>query len=133
MMGAMYYFSTDTFSGDNTRGLIEKFFDWLLPDASPQTVITINFLIRKSAHFIEYAMLAGLLFRAIRSDSPVRWKIGWAIYSLAVVACWALLDEYHQSLTQTRGGSIYDSLLDTSGGLFALIVIAIFFRRGNRN
>jgi VanZ family protein len=34
-----------------------------------------------------------------------------------------LLDEFHQTFTQTRGGSIYDSLLDFSGGLTALLVL----------
>ena len=132
-MGMIYYFSTDTFSGDNTGGLIEQIFDRLLPGASPQTIATINYLTRKSAHFIAYALLAGLLFRAFRAGSAVRWRIGWALYSLAAAACWALLDEYHQTRTQTRGGSIYDSLLDISGGIFALIVIAFFSRRSGRN
>ncbi|MCI0490748.1 MAG: VanZ family protein [Blastocatellia bacterium] len=132
-MGVIYYFSTDTFSGDNTRGLIEEIFDRLFPGASSQTIATINYLTRKSAHFVAYAFLAVLLFRAFRSGSAVRWRIGWALYSLAVVVCWALLDEYHQSRTLTRGGSIYDSLLDISGGLFALIVIALLNRRSSRN
>ena len=87
---------------------------------------------RKSAHFIEYAALAALLYRAFRQDSPIRWQWRWAIYSFATLAVWALLDEYRQSLTRTRGGSVYDSLLDMSGGLFALLVIALLSRRRPR-
>jgi VanZ family protein len=42
---------------------------------------------------------------------------------------WALLDELHQTFTRTRGGSIWDSLLDSSGALFMLIAISIVARR----
>jgi VanZ family protein len=36
-----------------------------------------------------------------------------------------LLDEYHQTLTRTRVGSIYDSLIDMAGGLTALLIIRL--------
>ncbi|HEX8185836.1 MAG TPA: VanZ family protein [Blastocatellia bacterium] len=129
MIGAMYYASTDVFSGENTRGVIEKLVMWLRPHTTERGLIKINYLVRKAAHFIEYAMLAGLLFRAFRADSFVRWRLRWALYSFLIVVCWALLDEYHQSFTRTRGGSIRDSMLDCSGALFMLVVIALFNRR----
>ena len=44
-------------------------------------------------------------------------------------ASWALLDELHQSFTKKRGGSIWDSLLDSSGALFMLIAISIVARK----
>jgi VanZ family protein len=43
--------------------------------------------------------------------------------SLALVVAYALLDEYHQSFVPSRTGSIYDSLIDISGGLVALLLI----------
>jgi VanZ family protein len=126
MIGAMYYASTDIFSGENTRNLIERIVLWLRPHTSERALLKINYIVRKMAHFTEYAMLAALLFRAFRADSLAYWRLRWAVYSFAVAASWALLDEFHQRFTRTRGGSIYDSLLDSSGALFMLIVIALF-------
>jgi VanZ family protein len=125
-IGVMYYFSTDVFSGDNTRGLIKDLLNRFMPGASSATVLKINYVVRKSMHFVEYAILALLLYRAWRADSLVRWKPSWALYSFAMMAGWALIDEYHQSLTRTRGGSIYDVMIDTAGGLFGLIMIALY-------
>ncbi len=129
MMSAMYYMSTDTFSGDNTRGLIEEIFAWLFSGANSATIGALNVIVRKAAHFTEYAVLAALSFRAFRADSRLRWRLGWAVYTLGIVVTWALLDEFHQAHTRTRGASIYDSMLDTAGGLFMLIAIAVYNRR----
>ena len=123
MVGAMYYASTDVFSGDNTRNVIERIVLWLKPHAREHTLLKINYAVRKLAHFTEYAVLAALLFRAFRADSVLRWRWRWAAYSFGIAFGWALLDEFHQTFTHTRGGSIYDSLLDTSGALVMLLVI----------
>jgi VanZ family protein len=125
----MYYASTDIFSGENTRSVVERIVLWLKPHTSQLTLMKINYAVRKLAHFTEYALLAALLFRAFRADSVWRWRWRWAAYTLNIAFCWALLDEFHQTLTHTRGGSIVDSLLDTSGALFMLTVIALFNAR----
>ena len=123
MIGAMYYASTDVFSGDNTRNVIEKIVLWFKPHTREHTLAEINYVVRKLAHFTEYAVLAALLFRAFRADSAWRWRWRWAAYSFGMAFGWALLDELHQTFTHTRGGSFYDSLLDTSGALVMLLVI----------
>ena len=125
MLGLMAYFSTDVFSGENTRGAIETILDWFSIHPSKHAIGHINFIIRKCAHFVEYAILASLIFRAFRADSPLRWRFSWFLSSLAIVVSWALLDEFHQSFTRTRGASIYDSMLDSAGGLAALLVITL--------
>lgn len=131
MIGAMYYASTDVFSGENTRSAVERIVLWFKPQTSSATLLKINYALRKLAHFTEYALLAALLFRAFRADSIWRWRWRWAAYTLSIVLSWALLDEFHQTFTHTRGGSIYDSLLDTSGALFMLTVIALFNAKKN--
>jgi 23S rRNA U2552 (ribose-2'-O)-methylase RlmE/FtsJ len=40
----------------------------------------------------------------------------------------ALLDEALQTATQTRSGTLEDSLLDSAGGLLALLGITLFYR-----
>lgn len=128
MLGVMYYFSTDVFSADNTRSIIEKIFLWFRPHASAHAMAVFNYFVRKSLHFAEYAILGAILFRAFRADGTARWRLRWAFYSLVTAVSWALLDELHQALTRTRGGSVLDSLLDSSGALFALVWIAIVTR-----
>ncbi|MFY9575033.1 MAG: VanZ family protein, partial [Blastocatellia bacterium] len=80
-------------------------------------------------HFGEYGLLGGLLFRAFRAGHPRRWRLNWAVYSLVVAGSWAVLDELHQTFTVTRGGSIWDSVLDSSGALFTLVVIYLYIKR----
>ena len=130
MLTLMFLFSTDFFSGENTRRVVEWIMRLFWQDETAPDIKETNFLIRKFAHFFEYAVLASLLFRAFRADSKFRWRLPWAAASFGVVVVWSLLDEFHQTFTRTRGGSIYDSLLDSSGGLFALLVIFIvcYFR-----
>ena len=129
MIVLMYYFSTDVFSADNTRNVFEKIFLWFSPHASKRAILTYNFILRKTAHFTEYAVLGALLFRAFRAGDPLRWRLKWAVQSFAFAAGWALLDELHQSFTRKRGGSIWDSLLDSSGTLLMLAAIWIISRR----
>ena len=132
MLGAMYYFSTDALSGDNTASVIEKILRWFANDPSERLVRGLNYGLRKFMHFFEYAVLAGLLFRAFRADSAERWQWRWAIYSLAVISIWASLDEYHQTTTSDRTGSVRDVLIDVSGGLFMLGAIAYFYKKKRR-
>jgi VanZ family protein len=129
MFAVMYYFSTDVFSADNTRSVLDKIFLWFSPHASKHAILTFNYIVRKSAHFTEYAILGALLFRAFRSSDVLRWRFKWVAYSFMFSVAWALLDELHQTFTQKRGGSIWDSLLDSSGALVMLAVISIVARR----
>jgi VanZ family protein len=132
MLGLMAYFSTDVFSGENTRSAIEIVLNWFSIHPSRHALGHINFITRKCAHFVEYAVLGVLIFRAIRADSDSRWRMSWFLGSLVIVVGWSLLDEYHQSFTRTRGASVYDSMLDSAGGLAALLVIAALSRIGRR-
>jgi VanZ family protein len=130
-MSVIFYFSTDTFAGDNTGSLLWKIFSFVYPGASRELFGSIHFYIRKAAHFTEYAILALLLFRAFRSGAVERWRRQWAIGSLLIAVAYALLDEYHQALTRHRVGSIYDSLTDTSGVVTALILLGLIRRKSD--
>src|SRR6266705_4626561 len=91
MFGVMYYFSTDVFSADNTRSVIDKIFLWFSPHASKHTIATFNYVVRKSAHFTEYAILGALLFRAFRAGDAVRCRFGCALYSCVFWVSWSFL------------------------------------------
>lgn len=126
VIGIMYYFSTDDFSADNSRSMIERIYLWFSPRANDHALANLNYAVRKSAHFIEYSLLGVLLFRAFRMDSNARWRFRWALFAFVSAVGWALVDEFHQTFTRTRSGSIWDSLLDSTGALFALVIIRLY-------
>ncbi len=122
-MTAIFIFSTDLFSAGNTGGMVAKIIRWLYPAISEENLQTAHFLVRKAGHFTVYAVLALLLIRAFRAATEWRWRWQWALYSFFIVGIYALLDEYHQSFTTSRTGSVYDSLIDLTGGVFMLFVL----------
>lgn len=129
-MAAIFFFSTDSFSGENTGSLLYDIAHRLFPSLTLEQFQPIHFAIRKTAHFTEYGLLALMLFRAFRSGNPVRWQWRWAIYSWLVIAAYALLDEFHQTFVASRTGTINDSYIDTFGGITALLVLWLIRRKG---
>jgi VanZ family protein len=125
-MSAIFFFSTDRFSGDNTGSLLWKVFSFIYSGVTRELFDSIHFYIRKAGHFTGYAVLASLLFRAFRSGAGARWRWRWALSSLLAAFLYASLDEYHQTFTRHRTGSIYDSLIDTSGAMTALLLLWLF-------
>lgn len=122
-MAAIFFFSTDSFSGENTGSLLYNIARWFFPELTIEQFRPIHFVIRKVAHFTEYGLLALMLFRAFRSGDAIRWQRRWAISSWLVMAAYALLDEYHQTFVASRTGTINDSLVDILGGTAALLAL----------
>jgi VanZ family protein len=115
--------STSVLSASNTS-VILRVIVWLFPQTSPATLGTIHFLIRKTGHLAEYAILALLTARAITTSSYKLLRTQWFWISLSIVIVYALGDEFHQSFVPSRTASIYDSLIDSFGGLTALTLLA---------
>lgn len=131
-MAAIFVFSTDLFSAGNTGGLVTRLMLWIYPTISEEELRTAHFLIRKAGHFTVYAVLAFLLLRAFRAGSGQRWRRQWALYSFFIVGIYALLDEYHQTFTTSRTGSIYDSMIDLTGGACMLFVLWLLSLRKSK-
>jgi VanZ family protein len=117
------YASTDSFSASNTSRIIGPLILWIFPHTTPETLATIQFFTRKIAHFSEYAILAFLAARAFRPSPRPAIRQRWFLICAALVVVYALIDEYHQSFVPSRTASVFDSLIDMSGGLTALIFI----------
>ncbi len=118
--------SSSGFSATNTSRIIRPLLLWLYPDISEATLASIHFAIRKAAHFSEYALLALLAARAFVTSGRATLRRLWWLAAFALVACVSLTDEYHQSFVPSRTGSIYDSLLDMTGGATALACAALW-------
>jgi VanZ family protein len=128
-MAFIFFASTGAFAGENTSRIIRPLVLWLFPDISEEKIALVHFITRKVAHFLEYAILALLAARAFYSSLQPTLRRRWFLISLLLVVLYSLSDEYHQSFVQGRGASIYDSFIDMSGGLTALLLYALW-RRG---
>src|SRR5215207_11108602 len=124
--------SSASFSASNTSRVIRPLLLWLFPEISEASLAYVHFLVRKAAHFSEYALLALLAARAFRTSHREKLRRLWWLAAFALVACVALADEYHQSFLPSRTGSIYDSLLDMAGGAAALACAALWIARRRR-
>jgi VanZ family protein len=119
--------STGHFTSAKTSGVILPILRWLMPHADPNTLDEIHHLIRKGGHVFEYALFTLLLLYAIRAGRR-EWRWSWVAITLLCVACYAGLDEYHQSFVPGRGASAWDSALDTTAGALALVIAWVWWR-----
>lgn len=122
----IYLASTSGFSAHNTSRILRPLLLWLFPQITEERIAALHFLIRKAAHFTEYAVLGLLAARAFVGSSHRALRENWIIVSAILVVTYAFLDEFHQSFVSARTASIFDSLIDIAGGLFALICLAHF-------
>jgi VanZ family protein len=124
--------SSANFSASNTSRIIRPLLLWLFPKISEASIQQVHFFVRKAAHFTEYAALALLAARALRTSSLSALRRSWWLASFVLVAAVALTDEYHQSFLPSRTGTIYDSLLDMTGGAVALACLALWLAARRR-
>jgi VanZ family protein len=117
----IFFASTGELSASNTSLIVRPLLLWLFPDISEARIALAHFLVRKAAHFTEYAILALLAARAFTGSFHDALRRRWFSVSLLLVIVYALLDEFHQSFVPSRTASIYDSLIDMAGGLTALL------------
>ena len=130
-MAFIFFASTGEFSASNTSRIIGPLLRWLFPQISEESLALAHLITRKVAHFLEYAVLAWLAARALSASTRPALNRRWFLISLALVVLYSLSDEYHQSFVPSRTGSIYDSFIDISGGLSALLLYAL--RKSRRN
>lgn len=102
-----------------------KFFNWLLVflwiglifylSAQPnlKSPYQYDFLLRKIAHMVEFAILTVLLWRALRGyDISLRKAL---IMGVILAIFYAAFDETHQLFVAGRQGSVRDVGIDTIG------------------
>jgi len=128
-MAMVFAASTDTFSARNTGAILHAMLVWIFGQINAVTFGLLHFLVRKSAHFTEYAILSALWFRALRVHLTSLWRVRWALIGLIISLSVAIADEVHQSFVPSRTSDVRDVLLDFCGALFAQILIWYALRR----
>ncbi|OEF97638.1 VanZ family protein [Desulfuribacillus alkaliarsenatis] len=101
--------------------LIKQFIERVMPHIAID-ISTLNFIIRKGAHFFAYLVLGVLVINALWASG---FK-GWRMAGVAFVICvsYAITDEVHQLFIPGRSGEIRDVIIDSAG---ALVGISIYY------
>ena len=131
-MGLIFLLSTEVGAAPQTGRILAGLLHFFWPHAPPAVFEQVHFLIRKAAHFTEYAILALLLCRAWYSYGPrslvhIRWKSALAAGVFALL--YAAGDEWHQSFVPGRTATVRDVLLDSLGAGVAAMVWLVLRRR----
>ncbi len=131
-MAAIFVFSSDWLSWRNTSPLAGRWLRWWLPNLDPQSIETLHLFSRKLGHVTEYALLALFWHIALRRAS--RWSPWQAGLGAAIISIlYAGLDEWRQTFTAERSGSLADVALDSLGVLLSVAGIgALYLARAGR-
>ena len=125
-MIVIFIMSTDYGAAAHTSRFLDPFLRWLMPRISDAGIARAHFLLRKTGHLTEYAILGMLLWRAWAqpkpgSRQPWQWKT--ALFALTFAAAYAAGDEFHQSFVPSRGASVQDVIIDACGAFLGLMVL----------
>ena len=88
----------------------------------------IHFYVRKAGHMTEYFVLALTIIVPLYIYNIRGKRLFWI--TLLLSACFAGLDEYHQSFVAGRGPSVKDVGIDSVGALIADTVSYLLLKRG---
>ena len=118
---AIFLFSTDSFSSNETSRFIVPALKFLFPSLSPEQLQIAHVICRKAGHVLEYFVLGALAWRAA-SATPSAW-IRPEFLTVALVIAVALTDEFHQSFVPSRTSALGDVGYDFFGGLVGLLLM----------
>jgi VanZ family protein len=116
--------STDLLSAAHTSRFIGPFLRWFVPDVSDATIGTVQLLVRKCGHITEYAILAALIYRALRQHLLPALAV-----TFVFAGSYAALDEFHQSFVASRSASFWDFLIDCAGAMIGLVIYRLVNRK----
>lgn len=104
-----YATASPPFASSNTRQVIAH-----LLGLQGVSLKIVDFVIRKWAHLVVFAMLALMFYRAL-SPSRLAFPCAWLLTTL-----YGALDEWHQTHVHGRTGSLQDVMIDSAGAFLAL-------------
>ena len=129
----IFFFSAQTGEqSSQSSGLVEQLLSIFSFIPNRIFGLELQFLIRKAAHFTEYALLGLCLMLhldAIGKKIAIKlpWLISWGIGTL-----YALTDEWHQGFVGGRHPAILDVTIDSCGVAVGVLVLVLLLRRRNR-
>ena len=114
---------------------ILKFLNYWLPPVVWATVIFLfssltvtpsteiywqDFIVKKTAHVVEYGIFAALLYRALRGHGVE--KLDAVLLAILIAVIYGATDEFHQSFTPGREPRVRDVVFDTIGAVAGVFI-----------
>lgn len=130
VMGAIFYFSSQTAEASTVTsgGFVETFmqlitekFGELNPEAYVRVENTVTFIVRKAAHFLEFAALGFFLMLHLRLYVK---KLPW-LWSFGISVLYAASDEFHQHFVSERAPQLRDVFVDAFGAACGILGICL--------
>ena len=94
-------------------------------ETQAQIIDGFSFVVRKTAHFCEYALMGCLWYLWLRNRKFA------PLLALGASAAYSCTDEWHQSLVPGRSCELRDVLVDSSGAaagiLFAFVLLCVIY------
>lgn len=117
----IFYMSAQPADISNSQsGFVIKLLKSIGIDSSGNNIGLLTTIVRKGAHFSEYAILGLLSYNVMKNYFT---KKRARIVAVLIVFFYACSDEFHQLFVSGRAGKITDVIIDTSGGIFSVLVI----------
>ncbi len=85
-----------------------------------------DFIIRKTAHFLEYTVLFLLSFRSLKNTTTLSKK-KLILIAFLITVLYAISDEYHQTKVNGRTGKLTDVSIDSLGAIFGAYLTKYFY------
>lgn len=139
-MAVIFIFSMDTGDESDSKSsrvtrlilsIVIKGFDDMSESEKEALIEKHSFIVRKLAHFSEYAALGFMVFGSFyTSNLTINKKRGvMVILSWLLSTIYASTDELHQMFVAGRGPSVRDVMIDSLGALFGVLVftLIVFF------
>lgn len=104
--------------------LVPKFTEQI-EKVQQQTVENLQFIARKSAHFIAYMVLGIILILLLLQFSNINKKPQIA---LALCVVYAISDEFHQFFVPGRACQLRDVIIDSLGSLTGIVLVLLCLR-----
>lgn len=135
--------SSDIGSSAHTGQLLLRIWTALLGRPSFESFEFVHHLIRKTGHFLGYAILSWLIFGAARGTWRNRqavltrgreyfWRMGWSVFAVFGTLLAASADEIHQSLNPARTGRWQDVVLDCTGAVVTQVLLYLWLTSRGR-
>lgn len=100
-------------------------FDSLSEDERAQMVESLQYIVRKGAHALSYAVM-GALSMGLMSTFDFKKRGLPALSAFLISFLYSVSDEIHQLFVQGRSGQVSDVFLDSCGAIFGIVAVGFF-------
>lgn len=129
-MMMVFIFSKSLSNGESSSNdssfVVNLLTKYIIRVDDPDSINMLTIIVRKLAHFLEFALLFSLINGLMISLTHYKNKAYMFITLFAVIFV-PLVDETIQYLSPGRTPMVYDIWVDMAGGLFGIFVSAIIF------